>query len=130
MIIVDTDILIDAGRAVPEAVIGLASLERQETLSVSVITRMELIVGCENKTELSALNRFLTRFTLLPLSEAISERATGLLQQYRLSHGLLIPDALIVATALVLDSAFITKNQRHYRFLPDLNLIPYPLPAP
>jgi len=50
-----------------------------------------------------------------------------LVRKYRLSHGLLIPDALIAASALTLDLDFITKNQRDYRFISELKLLPYPL---
>ena len=44
----------------------------------------------------------------------------------RLSHGLAIPDALIVATAMTLGGEFITKNQRDYRFIGGLQLLSYP----
>jgi len=87
---------------------------------------MELIVGCRNKTELKNLEKFLQRFQILHISDQTSERAVELLQQYFLSHGLLIPDALISATALVYNEAFITKNQRDFRFINGLNLLPYP----
>jgi predicted nucleic acid-binding protein len=33
---------------------------------------------------------------------------------------------LIAATALTVDWTFITKNQRHYRFIDGLQLLPYP----
>nr|MDQ2686882.1 PIN domain-containing protein [Armatimonadota bacterium] len=46
--------------------------------------------------------------------------------RYRLSHGLLIPDALIAATALVHDIPLLTKNQRDFRFIAGLRLLPYP----
>jgi predicted nucleic acid-binding protein len=45
-----------------------------------------------------------------------------------LSHGLLIADALIAATALSLDASFLTKNQRDYRFIKGLSLLMYPQP--
>ncbi|QFS46584.1 type II toxin-antitoxin system VapC family toxin [Nostoc sphaeroides CCNUC1] len=48
------------------------------------------------------------------------------MQSYRLSHNLAIPDSLIAATAIVGNYPFITKNQRHYRFIQGLNLLPYP----
>jgi len=48
-----------------------------------------------------------------------------LLRQYRLSHGLLIPDALIASTALSLNVDLATKNQRDYRFIEILTLLPY-----
>jgi hypothetical protein len=50
----------------------------------------------------------------------------GLLHQYRLSHGLQIPDAVIAATALTEGVPLVSKNQRDYRFIPDLQLLPYP----
>lgn len=54
-------------------------------------------------------------------------KALPLLQQYRLSHGLLIADALIAATAIETKFPLISKNQRHYRFIENLQLLPYPL---
>jgi predicted nucleic acid-binding protein len=45
-----------------------------------------------------------------------------------LSHGLLIADGLIAATALALNTPFVTKNQRDYRFIAGLDLRPYPKP--
>jgi hypothetical protein len=50
------------------------------------------------------------------------------LKSYRLSHGLLIADALIAATAISSDLSFVSKNQRDYRFIEDLQLLPYPDP--
>ncbi len=126
MVIIDTDILIDAGRSIPEALTSLSQLEQRETLGVSAITHMELIVGCQNKAELAVLDQFLKRFVSLPLDAPISQLSLDLLRQYRLSHGLLIADALIAATALFLDSSFLSKNQRHYRFILGLRLLPYP----
>jgi len=125
-ILVDTDILIDAGRGINEAIDYLQELERSARLAVSVVTQMELIVGCRNKAELRALEQFLRRFRILKINEAISDKAVELLQQYRLSHGLLIADALIAATALSWDSPLASKNQRDYRFIADLDLLPYP----
>lgn len=57
---------------------------------------------------------------------AVSDTGVDLLQSYRLSHNLAIPDSLIAATAIVGNYPFITKNQRHYRFIQGLNLLPYP----
>jgi hypothetical protein len=124
--IVDTDILIDAGRGVREAVTCLQGIEQQSSLAASVVTQMELFIGCRNKTELQTIERFLLRFQILKLTEQISESAVDLLRQYRLSHGLLIADALIAATALAFDAPLTSKNQRDYRFISGLNLLAYP----
>lgn len=126
--VVDTDILIDAGRGISEAVLYLQAAEQQSPLAVSVITHMELVVGCRSKTELRALERFLTRFQIIQLNESISKRGVDLLRRYRLSHGLLIADSLIAATALSLDQPLATKNQGDYRYITGLKLLPYPPP--
>lgn len=126
--IIDTDVLIDAGRDDKEALACLQQIEDRSSLTISVITQMELIVGCRNRAELHALERFLRRFQVIKLSEQISDYAVDLLTRYRLSHGLLIPDSLIAATALTLRISFVTKNQRDYRFIEGLILLPYPEP--
>jgi predicted nucleic acid-binding protein len=128
MVIVDTDILIDAGRGNADAIICLQDIEKRSTLAVSVVTQMELLVGCQNKTEQRALDRFLKRFQIVKLTESISDTALDLLHRYRLSHALLIADNLIAATALSLDEPFVTKNQSDYRFIAGLQLLPYPRP--
>ncbi|MHC5933025.1 PIN domain-containing protein [Nostoc sp.] len=124
--IVDTDILIDTGRGVLEAVKCLQNLKVSSGLAISIITQMELMVGCANKTELQTLENFLKQFYIIKIDPAVSDTAVDLLRSYRLSHGLLIADSLIAATAIVLNYPFITKNQRDYRFIQGLNLLPYP----
>jgi len=47
--LVDTDILIDAALQVDEAIKCLDLLEETSSLAVSVVTQMELIIGCRNK---------------------------------------------------------------------------------
>ena len=128
LIIVDTDVLIDVSRGVGEAITCLQQIEQQSILSISTITKMELIVGCRNKGELRTVERFLSRFQIIKISEAISDKAVELLQKYRLSHGLLIADALIAATAITLEQPLVTKNQRDYVFITELQLLPYPNP--
>ncbi len=126
LVLVDTDILIDVGRGDPNAVAYLEDLESQNSVGISVVTQMELLVGCANKREQRAVERFIRRFTIFSLSEAISDEAVFLLQKYKLSHGLLIADALIAATTIVQGASLASKNQKDYRFIADLALLPYP----
>ena len=128
LIIVDTDILIDAARNVNEALNCLQQIEQRLPAAVSSVTQMELIIGCRNKNELDSLEQFLYRFHIIGLNEQISDTAIDLLKRYRLSHGLLIADALIAATAIISDLAFVSKNQRDYRFIEGFQLLPYPDP--
>jgi hypothetical protein len=98
--IIDTDILIDAARRVPEAMSCLNKIGKKSTLAISVITQMELYIGCRNKTELRNTEHFLKLFQIVNLNDKSCQTAVDLLKQYRLSHGLMIPDALIAATAI------------------------------
>jgi predicted nucleic acid-binding protein len=127
VIIIDTDILIDAGRGIELALACLTQYESEQvTLAISVITKMELVVGCRDKGELRDMEKFLHRFQIFNIDEMTSIKADEILQQYRLSHGLLIPDALIAATALNWRCPLISKNQRDYRFIEELELVVYP----
>ncbi|MEH2182023.1 type II toxin-antitoxin system VapC family toxin [Nostoc sp.] len=124
--IIDTDILIDTGRGVLKAVKCLQNLKASSGIAISIITQMELMVGCANKAELQILENFLKQFYIIKIDQAVSDTAVDLLRSYRFSHGLVIPDSLIAATAIVGNYPFITKNQRDYRFIQGLNLLPYP----
>lgn len=128
MTIIDTDILIDTARCIDEAISAVQQIEDKSSLAVSTVTQMELIIGCRNKKELNSLEHFLQRFEVISLNEQISDTATYLLKTYRLGHGLLIPDALIAATAIITDTPLASKNQKDYRFIKDLQLLPYPNP--
>jgi predicted nucleic acid-binding protein len=68
-ILVDTDILIDAGRGADDAIKYLEITETRSNLSISVVTQLELIVGCQSKVELRSLETFLLRFEILSLDE-------------------------------------------------------------
>lgn len=65
--LVDTDILIDAALQVDDAINCLDFLEETSSLAVSVVTQMELIIGCRNKAELRKLEQFLERFEIVPI---------------------------------------------------------------
>lgn len=125
MILVDSDVLIDVLRNQQLAVERLLALSESERLAVGAVTQMELIVGCQNKQDLQRVERLLEGFEIQDLSVEISRRSIELLRQYRLSHGLLLADALIAATALVMGIPLLTRNQRDFRFIADLSLLPF-----
>lgn len=110
LVLIDTDVLIDVARNVPDAITSLQHVAKHAALAVSAVTQMELFVGCHNKTELRKVERFLTQFTVVRITEQMSDMAVDLVRQYRLSHGLLIADALVAASALVLNEPLLTKN--------------------
>jgi len=58
LVVVDTDVLIDVGRNIDQAIEFLEHLETQSNVAISVITHMELIVGCQSKQEQRILDKF------------------------------------------------------------------------
>ncbi len=125
IIIIDTDIFVDVARGIKKASQFLNEVKSQNAPAISSVTEMELLVGCRNKTELAHLDSFLSDYRRIKIDARISDEAVNLLRQFRLSHGLLIADALIAATVKVTGAEFVTKNYKHYRFIPGLNLKQY-----
>ncbi len=125
-LLIDTDILIDIANNDTIAKTRVKSESQHSTLFVSTITVMELTVGCRNKSEMQNLSRFLAPFLIVRLTPQISDCAAQLLQDFYLSHGLLIPDALIAASAMEQQIPLLSKNQRDFRFIEGLNLLAYP----
>ena len=83
---------------------------------------MELIAGCRNKTEMMELQKFFQKCTFLPITTTISQVAFQLMESFYLGHGLVLPDALIAATALEHDLTLYTRNIRHFRMIPQLKV--------
>lgn len=124
--LIDTDILIDAARGNPNAVAFLSEQHRDSGIQISIISAMELIVGSRNKTELDETKRFLQPARILPIDSTISETAYDFMESFTLSHGLMIPDALIAATASENGLTLVTKNTRHFQMIPGLEVVrPY-----
>ncbi len=125
IILIDTDILIDVTRKVPQAIERIAMEAQNAKPAISSVTRKELLIGCRNKDEFNKMLKFLMRFKLKYITPAIDMIADELLETYSLSHSLMIPDALIAATALEYSCCLLSKNQKDFRFIENLKLLPY-----
>ena len=68
LILIDTDVLIDYSRGIKETKEILSSLESNYILAISVVTQLELMVGCENKADFKSLQQFLSNFEIIQLS--------------------------------------------------------------
>jgi predicted nucleic acid-binding protein len=106
MLLLDTNILIDVLRGEADA---LAWLEQQQSPRISVITWIEVLVGCR-AGEAEAVQSWLEAFPRLPLDEAISRETVRLRRQ----HGLKVPDAIILATARCTQLTLATRNSRDF----------------
>lgn len=106
MLLLDTNILIDVLRGED---VALAWLEQQPRPSISVITWIEVLVGCRTG-EGETVRSWLEGFPRLPLDDAIAGAAV----QLRQKHGLKVPDAIILATAHRGQLTLATRNSRDF----------------
>ncbi len=127
MPLVDRDVIIDALCSVPQAIARLDAEEQAGLLLLSPISYLKVLVGCKSKREQGVTEKFLQRFTLVLVDPNVCKQAIDLVRQYHLSHGLLLADAFIAATALVhavpfrprasfspLPSSFLRGAQAHH----------------
>lgn len=123
--LIDSNILIDAMNGIVDAIAFLEDQQGTE-MQISIVSAMELIAGCRNKTEMRELQRFFQRCTILPVTVTISQVAFQLMESFYLSHGLILPDALIAATAMEHNLNLYTRNTRHFLMIPGLAAVrPY-----
>ena len=97
--LIDSDVLVWLTRG------HLGAAQRLHEVSpwrISAVTYMELAQGCRDKAELVRLKKGLAarQTEVLPITPAISQRATDLIDALALSHGMRLADALIGATAI------------------------------
>jgi len=64
----------------------------------------------------------MNNFTILKVTEEITDIAIDLIEKYSKGHGLKIPDALIAATTLYYDAQLWTYNIRDFRYIAGLKL--------
>ena len=117
-ILVDSCIFIDIFRGNRQLYQDLL----KQKVFLNSIVYMELIQGSRDKIELKRINRFLKDFKILPITQKISKKSMELMKTYSNSHGLLIPDALIAATALIKNLPLWTFNRRDFQFIDRLIL--------
>ena len=121
-LLVDTDVLIDYLRGVPQAVDFLE--EAPEALLISAVTVGELFAGVREGAERAALATFLSAFEVVPLDREGAEKGGLYRRDFGKSHSVGLPDALIAASAETRGARLATLNRKHFPMLPDV-LVPY-----
>src|SRR5688572_21370198 len=124
VLLIDSDILIDFGNGNEIAAEYLNKHQGNFIFGISVITQMELLVGVRNKADLRAWEKLILNFDVFDLNPSICTRAVQLIRSYRLSHGLMIPDAFIAATAIEHGFPLVSKNQRDFHYITRLEFLP------
>jgi predicted nucleic acid-binding protein len=126
--LVDTDVLIWNLRGDRRAAV---LLDGQRGFALSAVTYMELVQGLRNKEEFRQLRRAIEFWnaSIIHVSEAVSARASYLMEEHAFSDALQLADALIAATALETGRPLLTANVKHYRKISGLALQRF-IPSP
>jgi len=115
--LLDTGIIIRHLRNDKRAHNLLDLLEQMGKLSVSAITYMEILVGCQPDEEEST-KLFFERIPPHIISQEIAEKAASLIKKYQDVFGKdnprQYPDALIAATAWQQQGVLVTLNKKHF----------------
>jgi len=120
----DTDVLIWVLRGNAKAA---RFVDETENRQISVVTLMELLQGARDKHETRLIKRFVVDlgFRTLPLSENTGHRAVVYMEEYGLSSGLRVADALIAASAAENNLTLCSGDKSHYRAIAELELLPF-----
>ena len=112
--IFDTDVLISASRGNESAA---RTIDAATDRALSIVSLMEFLQGARSKLEARQFQQSLRKahFRILPLSESIGATAASIIEEYALSHGIRVTDALIAATALDSGETLCTGNTKHFR---------------
>ena len=110
-VICDTNIFISLFRNIPQTVTEL-ELIGSENVLIPSISVMELYRGMLNKKEMADMQKKLSSYNVLHFNEDVSKQTIELINKFKLSHNLQIPDAIIGAMSIVIISncTLITKR--------------------
>ncbi|MEA5139670.1 type II toxin-antitoxin system VapC family toxin [Arcicella rigui] len=121
MVLCDTNIFISAFNGRQDTISELDKIGFDDIV-ISSITLMELYQGMRNKTELAQMKKKMKYFDVIDIDAETSKLATDLIENFKLSHGLLIPDAIIGATSVIHRIPLFTYNLKDFSFIPNLDL--------
>jgi len=121
-LIFDTDILISVHRGHRGAA-DFVNLVPTQQRNLSVISYLELLYGCHDGNDLRKAQSMVEDLfaVVVSIDETISMTAARM-ESFVLAHRLDISDAFIAATALQRHEPLATGNQKHFRFIPGLEL--------
>ncbi len=114
-VLLDSDIAIEILRGRNHAILSIwqALADSEANVFYSSVTATEVWGGAFPE-EFPFIQRFFRPLICLPPDYETGYHAGELLRQYRKSHSLEVPDAIIAAAAIQHDAALWTRNRKHY----------------
>ena len=122
--LLDTGLLIRHLRGQKSAVQLLRGLGKTNRLCIATVTRLEVRAGA-HESEQAVTQRLLSRFVNLDLDSSVADKAGEIIAQgKKVNRPVLVPDAVIAATALVHDITLVTFNVSGFEGVANLSLHP------
>lgn len=121
LIICDTNIFISLFRNIPRTVDELGIIGSENVLIPSVSV-MELFRGMQNKKEMTEMQKKINSYNVLHFNEDVSKNAVEIINKFKLSHNIQIPDALIAAMSIVYNLELFTYNKKDFKFISGIKL--------
>ncbi|MGI8641050.1 MAG: type II toxin-antitoxin system VapC family toxin [Pyrinomonadaceae bacterium] len=91
--------------------------------AICAIVYIEALQGSISNSQKNTIKKLIDNFPLLLITPDISRRAIELINSYSNSHGLMLADALIAATALENDLTLVTYNIDDFKFIKGLKYL-------
>jgi len=120
--LIDTNAAIDylAGILPQNGINKIDQLFNTEKANISIIVKIELLsFNPPNPNDLKMVEAFIKKCTVLPLTDAIANRAIFLRKQHRKK----LPDTIIAATALEYELELLSRNVSDFSQLAGLTII-------
>jgi predicted nucleic acid-binding protein len=114
--------LIDHLRGKPAATSFLSTTRIHIGLATNSVVIAELLSGARNLVEQKEIDRLIAVFHIHPIEPIDCDRSLALLRLLKLSHGIGWHDCLLAVSALRLNLAVATLNDRHFAPVPGLRV--------
>ncbi len=118
--LIDTNVIIDyLGNKMPASGIAIMRKVFEVKPKISIITKIEVLGFTETAKHYQLLENFMNDVNVIGLSDTIANRTIYL----RKLHKIKLPDAIIAATAIELESTLITRNTTDFKNISGIKII-------
>ena len=118
--VIDSNAVIDyLGGLLPESGMSFMNGVINDTPIISIITQIE-VLGFDNPVEIETLlNQFIDDSLIIPLNDDIVKMTIGIRKKNKIKT----PDAIIAATAIILDYPLVTRNAGDFKKISALKMV-------
>ena len=121
MIVVDTDVLIDALRGRQPGADRVAAGLEQGSLSTTAVSVFELLSGAKGRKQAEAIGALLAALPVLPFDLAAGETTASLRRDLESrGQGIGMADYLIAGVCVSRSAQLLTRNRKHFQRIASL----------